>query len=284
MISKTYKQTVRLLMIRFLTFCLCTDVAVIDAGSTGTRLHIYNFDKEQILEKKAFMYPKPIRNDTVEEIMSALLKNIDEKIPVGFYGTAGLRASKDKEGIIRKVSNSMKSYNYQAVKILTATEEAVGLLDAFKFFNPNLESFLLVDMGGMSTQVIHKNGDNINIKLLDTGIAIKTDIMETVPDDSIAFPTEIYMFSALSDIFGPHMGSTICEAEKTSMNNCIMNNTPTCKDINFAINVIHKLKIPCEIKINQMKQLSKMYISWPIGVALNLAKSEQSKYLLSEIK
>ena len=108
-------------------------IAVFDAGSTSTRLHIYNFDS-QLSESSPIWFKKPLTMDTLDETIMYFIQFLSKEIPIGFYGTEGLREAGSGIKIIEGIKNRLADFNLKEVKILSQEEEANFLLEAFNFF------------------------------------------------------------------------------------------------------------------------------------------------------
>lgn len=116
--------------------------AVIDAGSTGTRLNIFGFNSDMMLEFYYLDMVEPglsalILKD-VARYINKLLDNaqtrLDEykinihEIPLSFQATAGLRMLPTEESrpIVKTVDKVLQKYNIHDIEIISGTKE--GLL------------------------------------------------------------------------------------------------------------------------------------------------------------
>lgn len=159
-------------------------IAVIDAGSTGSRLHVYSYDLDEtrspvnineIWNKKikpGFATIEPNRY-TIDAYLTTLLSGApQDHIPVYFYATAGMRllpAVKQKKYYDELQSWFAQQTQWSLVdaKTITGTDEALydwlsvnyhlGTLN-----NSQKQSVGVMDMGGASVQIvfpIQKNPD-----------------------------------------------------------------------------------------------------------------------------
>lgn len=249
------------------------NIAIIDAGSTGLRLHIYNFD-QQLKEIQQFLYPEPLSINNSTFAIKSLLRNIDTSIPLGFYATAGLRNDPNKTIIMSNVIKELKKYNLKESKILTGQEEAIGLFTAFEYFWPEIQEYYLLDMGGMSTQIVSKTTNFITIDSINTGIMTKK--VDNITNN-LNNAKEIFVFSVLKDLLQDFNGKYIKEIQHSIKHKCskiIQQQSLSCRDLIYISNIFNKLNISSFTKIKFINNFNNnMYVSWPIGKALNLAQS-----------
>ena len=156
--------------------------AIIDAGSTGTRILAYEFHKSYlngrlVLDKELFKQLKPglssLTPEKGAEQIKDLLKEAKEFIPKEFWSntplalkaTAGLRLlgasqSEDILNAIRDVfASSGFSINENSVEIMDGTDEGIFSWITVNFLSGFLSSSNTVaalDLGGGSTQVTYE--------------------------------------------------------------------------------------------------------------------------------
>lgn len=179
----------RFLVVSLLSLCVssvafckenqCPDshcIAVIDAGSTGTRFHIYAYTldatqtpiniKEIWLNRVkpgfATIDPTP---EVIQKYMDALMAHAPvQNIPVHFYATAGMRLL---PGARQKIYyNQLQNWfaqhaNWQLIqaKTITGTEEAIFDWLSVNYHIDNLNAVDIkpvgvMDMGGASVQIV----------------------------------------------------------------------------------------------------------------------------------
>lgn len=143
-------------------------VAVIDAGSTGTRLNIFGYlmPGNILYDYQVYKTSPGLHTLTDKEIKDQLIyliKNMNKKIPVSLHGTAGLRLlDKDKqENVINVVNSTFKKYNLKLkdASIISGLEEGIYALESLNFlceFNNFIKEY------GCKT-------DNIKMLLNDSG-------------------------------------------------------------------------------------------------------------------
>lgn len=151
----------------------CMSVGVFDAGSTGTRLKVYDINDGRLTgEIKYKMNAGGLHEKTKPEIENTLdrFKAIVSQPKVsGFYGTAGLRM-KEKRRQDEILNTVKRKLNLTEAKVLSGIEEAFYALKAFEYYLPDEDDFTLIDMGGRSVQIIYKKRDIVKINSLDMGV------------------------------------------------------------------------------------------------------------------
>ncbi|WP_094092317.1 acetate and sugar kinases/Hsc70/actin family protein [Legionella clemsonensis] len=162
-------------------------IAVVDAGSTGSRVHIYAYDFDSSTQSPiniAEVWSKKIKPGfatieanppTIDAYLTTLFSGAPESnLPVYFYATAGMRLlPKPKQqqlySLLQGWFNEQANWQLQQAKTITGTEEGLlgwlavnyqrGSLDS-----TNQELAGVMDMGGASVQIIFpvEKADGIN--------------------------------------------------------------------------------------------------------------------------
>jgi len=160
-------------------------IGVIDAGSTGTRLKIFEFDGKKLISQKFYKSEqipgidekKGIHNledKDIERTLKHLFKTseVSKKTPVGFYGTGGLRSVNQarQKAILDIVRESVQDYNLVQSKIISGNEEALYSYRAFEFLNPEEGDYSIIDMGGKSVQIVEKGSKEVRLFSLEMGV------------------------------------------------------------------------------------------------------------------
>ena len=167
-------------------------IVVIDAGSTGTRVHVYDYTKNatkdfNITQRYSYKITPGLgqifsSKASVDAYLDLLMKSVPRSniSSVYFYATAGMRI------LPVKVQNSYYSYvkqwfssnyqtSYQEVKTISGADEGIydwlsvnhqlGLLT-----NNNVSQVGVMDLGGTSVQIVfptNKKNANVTINALD---------------------------------------------------------------------------------------------------------------------
>lgn len=233
--------------------------AVVDAGSTGTRVHLYTYEHDQngrisnireiwsqeIQPGLASINPKP---NSVANYLTLLFNQAPEtNFPVYFYATAGMRLLPQlKQEIfyheITQWFHQHPEWSLQDVRTITGKEEAV-----FGWLAVNL-------------QVHHSNHRNPPIGVMDMGgasvqIAFPVEASLNIDPDDLATVTfegqriKLFVHSFLG------LGQTVFAYQFLDVKSCYPNQYPlpsgltgqgnaeTCQtDITKLINLVHEVK------------------------------------------
>ncbi len=161
--------------VKFIDTCL---VGIIDGGSSGTRLNIFNITNGRIKSVMVFRRDKGISTIKLENIGSYMenlivSSQVSKNTPIIFNGTAGLRRLKKKkqDRILREISKGLSDYNLIENQIIEGYNEAYYMLKSFKYAAPMIKEFILIDMGGKSVQIINKEFQKYKLKSYEIGIS-----------------------------------------------------------------------------------------------------------------
>ncbi len=147
------------------------EIAIIDAGSSGTRLHVYqenNNKLESVYESSnkdpisGFIYNTNQAAKPIEDLLntaSASVTNI-HSIPIYVYATAGMRyvPTMQQNEIYQNVTSTLKTDGYNVIQAKTISGEDEGLFDwiSVNYLNDDLgtqKTSGALDLGGASTQI-----------------------------------------------------------------------------------------------------------------------------------
>jgi hypothetical protein len=165
-----------------------TCIAVVDAGSTGSRLHIYAFDElNNQIENITEVYAKKVQPGiasvdanpkAIYQYLNLLFKDASEKtVPVYFYATAGMRLLPPNQQLvyydhIREWFSTNHKLKLQVAKTISGKEEGLlgwlsvnYLLGAFSSNGPKPVGVL--DTGGASVQITFPISENTAVSAED---------------------------------------------------------------------------------------------------------------------
>ena len=156
-------------------------LASIDLGSNSTRLLIAEVDDQgfnvlirkhvvtkmsENIEQTGVISTEAFKrvNSTLKDFKKLLIaNNVDDVFVVG---TAALRDAKNSDQIIENIRNK---YDFE-VKVLSAHEEGITTSIGVLHFMQNTENFLIIDIGGRSTEFIYEFENKIVSKSLNLGV------------------------------------------------------------------------------------------------------------------
>ena len=156
-------------------------LASIDLGSNSTRLLIAEVDDQgfnvlirkhvvtkmsENIEQTGVISTEAFKrvNSTLRDFKKLLIANdVDDVFVVG---TAALRDAKNSDEIIQ---NIRKKYDFE-VEVLSGHEEGITTSIGVLHFMQNTENFLIIDIGGRSTEFIYEFENKIISKSLDLGV------------------------------------------------------------------------------------------------------------------
>ncbi len=161
-------------------------VAAIDCGSNSTRLLISNVENgrlENLLKQhevtklsENLIKTNKIDDDSKKRFYKVLRKylkiiennNVDE---VFCIGTASFRNSRNSDEII----NDVKSKFNLDLKVISGEEEGyltgIGVQSSFE----DLENYLIVDIGGQSTELIYDINKRVNVDSKEIGVVMMNE-------------------------------------------------------------------------------------------------------------
>lgn len=195
---------------------------IIDAGSSGTRLHLYAYDKDQnhditnVQELLTNKLNPGLAELEIEEIPS-YLDNLMQDVPennftIDFYATAGMRLLPEYKqyamyASVRNWFEKRQNWHLQTTRTISGAEEGlfgwIAMNYALNYPSQDLPGF--IEVGGASTQVVFpindftgvKSDDIITFKLKNRRISLFTHsflgfgantIMNKFKDLTVCFP------------------------------------------------------------------------------------------------
>ena len=156
-------------------------LASIDLGSNSTRLLIAEVDDQgfnvlirkhvvtkmsENIEQTGVISTEAFKrvNSTLRDFKKLLIANdVDDVFVVG---TAALRDAKNSDEIIE---NIRRKYDFE-VEVLSGHEEGITTSVGVLHFMQNTENFLIIDIGGRSTEFIYEFENKIISKSLNLGV------------------------------------------------------------------------------------------------------------------
>ena len=156
-------------------------LASIDLGSNSTRLLIAEVDDKgfNILQRIHVVTKMSEKVEQTEEISIDASKRVNSTLrkfkklliendvdDVFVNGTAALRDAKNSDEIIE---NIRKKYDFE-VEVLSGHDEGITTSIGVLHFMDNSENFLIVDIGGRSTEFIYESENKIISKSLNLGV------------------------------------------------------------------------------------------------------------------
>ena len=195
-------------------------VASIDLGSNSTRLLIADITngtltsiyKEHKVTRMAdkLSESKIISKEATKRVLKVLAGyfktiNSNNVVNVQIVGTAALRDAKNSQEITQLIE---KKFGFE-VDIVSGEEE--GVLTSMGVLNSlgSLENFLIVDIGGRSTELIYDNDKKIVSKSINIGVVSLSELFfnEFPPPEKSVLSAQEYIKSNLfeSNIFDRRM-------------------------------------------------------------------------------
>jgi len=130
-----------------------------------TRMHIVTKMSEKI-EQTGIISTEAFKrvNSALRNFKKLLMENDVDDVFV--IGTAALRDARNSEEIIENIK---RKYDFE-VEVLSGHEEGITTSIGVLNFMENTENFLIIDIGGRSTEFIYEYENNIVSKSLNLGV------------------------------------------------------------------------------------------------------------------
>ena len=157
-------------------------LASIDLGSNSTRLLIAELNNQEfnVLHRIHVVTKMSENLEQTGEISSAAVKRVNSALrtfkkliiknnvdEVFVIGTAALRDSKNADELIE---NIRKKFDFE-IDVLSGHDEGITTSLGVLHFMENIENFLIVDIGGRSTEFIYEFENKIISQSLNLGVA-----------------------------------------------------------------------------------------------------------------
>lgn len=165
-------------------------IAVVDAGSTGSRLHVFSFDYDDTktpinIEDFSLNKTSPgfatldANQETVNQYLKKLFSTSEvNNIPVYFYATAGMRLlapAKQKQlySLLTNWFNNQSTWQLTSAKTITGKDEAIYDWFAVNYLSGRLNDIEklhlagVIDVGGASTQITFPITNSMNASPAD---------------------------------------------------------------------------------------------------------------------
>lgn len=161
-------------------------IAALDLGSNSTRLLIADVSEEKFnvvvrthvvtkmaesLEEKGY-----ISNEAIKRVIKTLktfLKQIKkhEVTEVFAIGTAAMRDSSNSDAIIDEIRRKLDI----EVEVISGQQEGIITSLGVHHFMDNLQNYLIVDIGGRSTEFIYEENNKVISQSLELGVVTLTE-------------------------------------------------------------------------------------------------------------
>ncbi|CDZ78938.1 Golgi nucleoside diphosphatase [Legionella massiliensis] len=245
-------------------------IAVVDGGSTGSRLHIYAYDLDQtqtpinlreLWSKKVRPGLSTIVNNqaTVNTYLGSLFSDAPaDNLPVYFYATAGMRllSQPQQKQVYNLVQNwfaGQPQWHLKNAKTITGTEEGMFGWLAVNYQlgtlnSPNKSAVGVMDMGGASVQIIFPvdRAEGLN----------ESDLMQV---DLYGRHTKLFVHSFLglgqTEVTHQYLDSSSCFANDYELptGRTATGDAYTCeKEVSSLMNDVHRVNqiVQPAIKVN----------------------------------
>lgn len=273
-------------------------IGIIDGGSTGTRLNIFEFEARNL--KSHFLLPsKPGLHtldlkDVNHKMKDLLLKGIDylnsknvdyENMFIGFYGTGGLRTLDARKSwkILKAVKDVLENFGFETeVELLKDTDEAYFALKTLDYLtdekNKTHGKNGIIEMGGSSVQVAFKskrgkfNIKDQNVCLLsypNKGYIVRSFNNDVLPIKEIN-DLNLYLVAFFYDVL-KDLGDNclnINKIEKAMWNKCIEKYNEECRGLAYIKNFLRSLGIRDDKNFRIANEINGTNINWALGKAL----------------
>lgn len=275
-------------------------VGVIDVGSTGTRLNIFEYKDSRIVKIYNFENTpglSELDDKQIEDKLLALVERVGKNIPIGIYCTAGFRGIPPElaNHKLKVMEYALRDYNIKECRILSGEEEGYLAYLTLIYFKRGSRRYkdrdnALVDMGGRSVQVVyptnnklktvsyqlgHKEGVSaLDCHLLED-ICIKklSDKLSSLEPLRDLSDMDVYLSSFFYDVLIKNLEKksfNLSELMKIFSKKCNGLKSPDCKDFFYVVTFLLELGIPKDKILYLLGYLNGVRFNWSIGKALEM--------------
>lgn len=272
-------------------------IAVIDAGSTGSRLHIFTYDLDEtktpvdiheIWSKKINPGLATIEANekTIDAYLTALFSGAPlQNTPVYFYATGGMRLiSQTKQKLyyneVQNWFNQQSGWQLLEAKTITGNDEALYDWLAVNYHLGTLKSSAtepvgVMDIGGASVQIVFPTPRTTE---MNTGLQVRFELYGK--------PINLFVHSFLG------LGQNEMTHQLLDTDSCFSENYPlpdgtlgqgdalSCQqEVSSLINTVHKVQNEVQPTLSATR-ISKWYA---IGGISNLAESKPFQFQNNQI-
>ena len=291
--------------------CRPTGGLVIDAGSSGTRAHIFKLSGPVVSEKFIAAEGHAFADD-VSGAMGILFRNVSSLIPlkkrsctpVIIGATAGLRKLGDTTAndILEEAMDILKKNGFEKVKATVLTGEQEGRF-AWTTVNTLMgtitegSQYGIIDVGGGSFQVAFRDSETNEIVsnsamgfgvreaikqlpecndftdcLAESLILLKTSgLKEKLPPFNPQSPINFFAFSYFYKLLGDSELPASHFLESTSADTCDQLNC--IEQVAYLHAIIRYLQIPEDSTIRIAKKIDGRETAWPLGALIDTIKT-----------
>ena len=146
----------------------CTQYIVVDAGSSGSRLHVFDANYDEIFYKRTEPGVSQYKHTyqairSIESLLHEIPKTKCSKYAF-LHATAGVRLMKKNKRVelmsnLRQYLNEKNGITWKNISILSGYEEAVNEWKAASYLSPD-KSIGIIGLGGASLQIAFRQKNN----------------------------------------------------------------------------------------------------------------------------
>lgn len=225
---------------------------VIDAGSTGSRLHLYQYANSEPSSVKELYSNKQSSGiaslATASEEIPTYLNNlfaslsVDKSVPVYFYATAGMRLVSMPQQqlsytVITKWFNE-QGYNLKQVDTITGHEEGIYAWLAVNTALSNHNYVGVMDMGGASVQLVFPVKSTTNAAAEDLSTV-------TINNEEVTLYSHSFLGLGQTEVIHQYLNDKECfplDYQLPNHQNGSGDAKSCRKSVNSLVNRVHQVK------------------------------------------